>query len=107
MVVVLEWYYLLLLANSLASDPARHLNTGVHQQRGDCGLRAADLAGHMRQVYLCEETHTQVLLAPVIMASVDDTYCQDWSLNCDDLCSQNMFGDCDYQSSTWYTVCGE
>ena len=69
MVVVLEWYYLLLLANSLASDPARHLNTGVHQQRGDCGLRAADLAGHMRQVYLCEETHTQVLLAPVIMAS--------------------------------------
>ena len=61
-VVVLEWYYLLLLANSLASDPARHLNTGVHQQRGDCGLRAADLAGHMRQVYLCEETHTQVRL---------------------------------------------
>ena len=58
--VFLEWYYLLLVANALASDPAAHINTGIHQQRGDCEVRAADLSGHMRQVYLCEKSHSQV-----------------------------------------------
>ena len=58
--VFLEWYYLLLVANALVSDPAAHINTGIHQQRGDCDIRAADLSGHMRQVYLCEKSHTQV-----------------------------------------------
>ena len=87
--ISLEWYYLLLLANSVSSDPAQHINTGVHQEIGDCSVRDADLSGHMRQVYLCRETHTQ-----------------DWSLDCDELCSQNMFGDCDVQTNHWYTVCG-
>ena len=90
LMVCLEWYYLLLFANSLAGDPASHLSTGVHQEIGDCNVRAADLSGHQRQVYLCKETHKQ-----------------DWSLDCDQLCSENMFGDCDYQSTTWYTVCGK
>merc|ERR1712117_850310 len=46
LMVCLEWYYLLLFANSLAGDPASHLNTGVHQEIGDCNVRAADLSGH-------------------------------------------------------------
>ena len=58
--VFLEWFYLLLVVNALVSDPAAHLNTGIHQERGDCGVRAADLSGHMRQVYLCEKSHSQV-----------------------------------------------
>ena len=58
--VFLEWYYLLLLAKALVSDPSVHLSSGVHQERGDCGLRAADLSGHMRQVYLCDKSHSQV-----------------------------------------------
>ena len=29
--VFLEWFYLLLVANALVSDPAAHLNTGIHQ----------------------------------------------------------------------------
>ena len=60
MMVCLEWYYLLLIANSLSSDPASHMSTGVHQEIGDCNVRAADLSGHMRQVYLCPESHSQV-----------------------------------------------
>ena len=73
-----------------SSDPSRHVSTGVHQELGDCEVRAADLAGHLRQVFLCRESHSQ-----------------DWSLDCDELCSQNMFGDCDTQTNTWYTVCGQ
>lgn len=53
-------------------------------------MRAEDLTGHYRQVFLCKETHTQ-----------------DFSLECDTLCSQNMFGDCQVQSATWYSVCGK
>ena len=90
LLVSLEWYYLLLVANMFSSDPTQHLSTGVHQQQGDCSKREADLAGHMRQVFLCRETHSQ-----------------DWSLDCDELCSQNMFGDCDLQTKTWYSVCGQ
>lgn len=90
LMVCLEWYYLLLIANSLSSDPASHLSTGVHQEIGDCNVRAADLSGHMRQVFLCPESHSQ-----------------DWNLDCDELCSENMFGDCDFQSKHWYTVCGK
>ena len=88
--VSLEWYFLLLVANLFSSDPTRHVSTGVHQELGDCQVREADLAGHLRQVFLCRETHSQ-----------------DWSLQCDELCSQNMFGDCDTQTDTWYTVCGK
>ena len=88
--VSLEWYFLLLVANMFSSDPSRHVSTGVHQELGDCEVRAADLAGHLRQVFLCRESHSQ-----------------DWSLDCDELCSQNMFGDCDTQTDTWYTVCGQ
>ena len=102
--VFLEWFYLLLVANALVSDPAAHLNTGIHQERGDCGVRAADLSGHMRQVYLCEKSHSQVNMIHSVRGTT--FLCQDWSLDCDDLCSENMFGDCSYQSSTWYTVCG-
>ena len=47
------------------------------------------MTGHYRQVYLCKETHGQ-----------------DFSLSCDTLCSENMFGDCDRQTTSWYTVCG-
>ena len=32
---------------------------------------------------------------------------KDWNLDCDELCSEDMFGDCDYQSKHWYTVCGK
>ena len=90
LMVSLEWYYLLLVANMFSSDPTKHLSSGVHQQLGDCSRTEADLAGHMRQVFLCRETHSQ-----------------DWSLQCDDLCSENMFGDCDTQTDSWYTVCGQ
>ena len=90
LLISLEWYFLLLVANMFSSDPTQHLSTGVHQQLGDCARREADLAGHMRQVFLCRETHSQ-----------------DWSLDCDELCSQNMFGDCDLQTDSWYTVCGQ
>ena len=88
--ISLEWYFLLLVANLFSSDPTRHVSTGVHQPLGDCEVREADLAGHLRQVFLCRESHSQ-----------------DWSLECDELCSQNMFGDCDTQTDTWYTVCGQ
>ena len=52
-------------------------------------MTAPDLTGHYRQVYLCQETHSQ-----------------DYTLTCDTLCSQNMFSDCQTQTATWYSVCG-
>ena len=74
----------------LAANPSNHLSTGVHQELGDCKVLAPDLSGHMRQVYLCAESHSQ-----------------DFKLECDDLCSQNMFGDCKTQTQSWYSVCGK
>ena len=59
------------------------------QEIGDCSITAPDLTGHYRQVYLCQATHSQ-----------------DYSLSCDTLCSENMFGDCQAQTATWYSVCG-
>ena len=41
-------------------DLDNQIITGIHQERGDCSVKAADLSGHMRQVYLCEKTHSQV-----------------------------------------------
>jgi len=88
-VMFLEWYYLFLSVNMLGADPASHLSTGVHQEIGDCSVRAPDITGHERQVYLCAETHSQ-----------------DFLLDCAQLCSQNVFDDCAVQTSTWYSVCG-
>jgi len=90
LVMFLEWYFLFLAVNMLGANPAKHLSTGVHQELGDCSVRAPDITGHERQVFLCAETHSQ-----------------DFSLSCDQLCSQNMFNDCAVQTNTWYSVCGK
>merc|ERR1719153_1400439 len=87
--ICLEWYFMFLSLNMMSSDPTTHLSTGVHQSRGNCSVTAQDLTGHYRQVYLCEEAHSQ-----------------DFTLSCDSLCSENMFGDCTTQTTTWYSVCG-
>jgi len=88
--ICLEWYFIFLSINMLGADPSNHLSTGIHQELGDCNVTAQDLSGHYRQVYLCADSHIQ-----------------DFSLDCDTLCSQNMFGDCSTQTNLWYTVCGK
>merc|ERR1719334_2963054 len=90
LVVGLEWYFLFLAVNMMGANPETHLSTGLHQEMGDCNIRAPDITEHTRQDYLCVSTHTQ-----------------DWTLNCDLLCASNMFEDCEIQTYTWYSVCGK
>jgi hypothetical protein len=46
-------HFATLTAIAACFDPASHVATGVHQQIGPCELEATDIAGHVRQLYLC------------------------------------------------------
>jgi hypothetical protein len=87
----LALYYTFLAANMFLGRPEAHISSGVHQEVGDCSVTAEDVSGHLRQVYLCRETHTQ-----------------DWTLDCRGPCREaGLAEDCATAvSSSWYTVCG-
>jgi len=81
-------YYTFLTLNMSFGSPESHLSTGVHQEVGDCNIEAPDITGHLRQVYLCKEKHTQ-----------------DFTFDCSDLC-KNKDVNCKAVSNSWYTICG-
>lgn len=55
----LTLYFAFLALNMAFANPEAHLSTGVHQTIGPCDVMERDLAGQLRQVYLCPDTHTQ------------------------------------------------
>ncbi|XP_023326089.1 uncharacterized protein LOC111699610 [Eurytemora carolleeae] len=81
-------YYTFMTANMGLGNPESHISSGVHQEYGDCNITAPDITGHLRQVYLCRETHVQ-----------------DFSFDCEDVCGK-VGVDCSEASTSWYTVCG-
>lgn len=63
-------------------DPSIIVATGVHQEYGDCNIKAKDLMGYLRNEYLCKEN-----------------YDEDFSFDC---VSQTL----PPNNSEWYTLCG-
>ena len=84
MMISLMGYFLYIFVNMILGVPENHISTGVHQTIGDCGVKALDLSGHERQVYLCMETHGQ-----------------DFTFDCP------AYIDRGNETNEWYTICGK
>merc|ERR1712062_127834 len=48
------FYFLFFVVNMMICDPEDHMSTGIHQAVGDCKIYDTDMAGHQRQVFLCQ-----------------------------------------------------
>ena len=73
-------------------EPGLAVSTGLHQARGDCSVRATDLSGHLRQVSP-HQPQLSGLLSQLILCFgqvylCEESHIQDWSLDCDRLCSE-------------------
>lgn len=79
-------YFIFFVVNMSVAVPENHMSTGVHQTVGECNEYATDMAGHQRQVYLCQENFEE-----------------DFNFQC------SAFKDYKakpvYYGSSWYTVC--
>lgn len=80
-------FFVYLVVNMIVADPERAVSTGVHQTVGPCGVRALDLAGQEREIYLCPETHSQ-----------------DFTFLCQ---GKDVTPDATAATTEWYTVCGK
>ena len=69
--------------NMVVGVPETHVSTGVHQELGPCHVKALDMSGQERQVYLCRESFEE-----------------DFDFNCNKASDSR-------ESSEWYTICGK
>lgn len=83
---LLTLYFIFFVANMSVSVPENHMSTGVHQTVGDCNEYATDLAGHNRQVYLCQENFNE-----------------DFNFQCSTF--KDFKAKPVYYGSSWYTIC--
>ena len=81
------WYSLVIhfttfVAMMARCNPSTVVATGIHQTYGECGVKARDMMGFVREEFLCEET-----------------YDEDFHFDCVDQ-------DLPPAHAEWYTLCG-
>ena len=79
-------YFIYLWINMIVGVPEHHMSTGVHQVVGECDVFDTDLAGHRRQVYLCQ-----------------DDFNEDFNFQCPAF--ENYKAKLVFYGTEWYTVC--
>lgn len=53
MLLAVALYHIVLVSIMALGDPAQVRAVGIHQELGPCGVKATDLGGYSRDVYLC------------------------------------------------------
>lgn len=79
-------YYGALLLLYVTGEPSAHWSTGAHQVIGPCGVEELDVAGNIRQRYLCASDYDE----------------PDFSFACEEAISEGTHEGL----VSWYTVCG-